>query len=90
MFHLIFEDFNSDLWFNHVQYVGENTSHVLFNIRILKTIGHGKNRLYKRKLEIATQSSYTWVKPMPKRWEFVLYIKSHVTLHTKADAQKVN
>ena len=43
----------------------------------------------KQKLEIATQSSYTWVKPMSKLWEFV-YIKSHVTLHAKADAQKVN
>ena len=37
---------------------------VLFDIQILKTIGHGKNRLYKRKLEIATRSSYTWVKLM--------------------------
>ena len=37
---------------------------VLFDIRILKTIGHGKNQLYKRKLEIATRSSYTWVKLM--------------------------
>ena len=61
----------------------------LFDIRILKTIGHGKNRLYKQKLEIATQSSYMWVKPMSKLWEFV-YIESHVTLHAKADAQKVN
>ena len=60
---------------------------VLFDIRILKTIGHGKNRLYK--LEIATQSLYMWVKPMSKLWEFV-YIESHVTLHAKADAQKVN
>ena len=62
---------------------------VLFDIRILKTIGHGKNRLYKRKLEIATRSSYTWVKPMSELWRFV-YIESHVTLHAKADAQKVN
>ena len=37
---------------------------VLFDIRILTTIGHGKSRLYKRKLEIATRSSYTWVKLM--------------------------
>ena len=58
---------------------------VLFDIRILKTIGHGKNRLYKRKLEIATRSSYTWVKPMSELWRFV-YIESHVTLHAKADA----
>ena len=32
---------------------------VLFDIQILKTIVHGKNWLYKRKLEIATRSSYT-------------------------------
>ena len=43
-----------------------------------------KNWLYKLTLEIATQSSYTWVKPMSKLWEFV-YIESHVTLHPKAD-----
>ena len=62
---------------------------VLFNIRILKTISHGKNQLYRRKLEIATWSSYTWVKPMSELWKFVC-IESHVTLHAKADAQKVN
>ena len=37
---------------------------VLFDIRILKTTDNGKNRLHKRKLEIVTRSSYTWVKLM--------------------------
>ena len=62
---------------------------VLFNIRILKTIGHGKNWLCQRKLEIAIIRSYMWGKPMPDLWRF-LYIATHVTLHTKPDAQKVN
>ena len=62
---------------------------VLFDIRILKTIGHAKNRLCERKLEIATRSSYTWVKLMSELWRSV-YIVTHVTLHAKPDAQKVN
>lgn len=48
-----------------------------------------KNRLWERKSEIVTTSSYTWVKPMYQLWRFV-YIVSHVTLHAKAAAQKVN
>ena len=62
---------------------------VLFDIRIVKTIGHGKNQLCERKSEIATRTSYTWVKLMSELWRFV-YIASHVTLHAKPDAQKVN
>jgi len=62
---------------------------LLLDIQILKTIDQGKNRLYKRKLEIATQSSYMWVKPMSELWGLV-YIESHVTLQVKAEAQKVN
>ena len=60
---------------------------VLFDIRILRNIGHGKNRLCQRKLEVATRSLYTWVKPMSELWRFV-YIASQVTLHAKPDAQK--
>ena len=41
------------------------------------------------KLEVATRSSYTWVKPMSELWRFV-YIACHVTLQAKPDAQKVN
>ena len=48
-----------------------------------------KTGYIKWKLAIATQSSYMWVKPMSELWGFV-YIGSHVTLHAKADAQKVN
>ena len=62
---------------------------VIFDIRILRNIGHGENRLCQRKLEVATRSSYTWVKPMFELWRFV-YITSHVTLQAKLDAQKVN
>ena len=62
---------------------------VLFDLRILETIGQAKNRLCQRKLEIVTRSSYTWVKLMSELWRFV-YIASHVTLHAKPDAQKVN
>ena len=74
-----------DSWSDHVQYVGRTD--VLFDI--LKTIGHAKNRLCERKLEIATRSLYTWVKLMSEPWRFV-YIASHVTIHAKPDAQKVN
>ena len=76
-----------DSWSDHVQYLGRTD--VLFDIRILKTIGHAKNRLCQRKLEISTRSSYMWVQPMSELWRFV-YIASHVTLHVKPDAQKVN
>ena len=62
---------------------------LLLDIQILKTIDQGKNRLYKRKREIATRSSYMWVKPMSELWGLV-YIESHVTLQVKAEAQKVN
>ena len=55
----------------------------------LKTIGHAKNRLCQWKLEVTARSLYTWVKPMSKLWRFV-YIASHVTLHAKPNAQKVN
>ena len=72
-----------------ITYITWVRTDVIFDIRILRNIGHGKNRLCQRKLEVATRSSYTWVKPMSELWRFV-YIASHVTLHAKLDAQKVN
>ena len=49
-------------------------TNVLFDIRVLETIGHAKNRQSQRNLEIATRSSYMWVK-----LEVCLYRKSRGT-----------
>ena len=88
MFYSIFNDFNSDSWFDGIQYVGENRCFIRY-LNFKDYSSWKKPAIYKRKLEIATRSSYTWVKQTSELWGFG-NIGSHVTLHVKADAQKVN
>ena len=64
----------------------------LETIRVSKILSHRKN-IYRRELKIAIRSSYTcstWVRTDVRIFARFVYIRSHVTLHVKSSAQKVN